>query len=402
MGMLGLHHSCSPPTAHLSRPRSSLIAPPVHAGACAGVGTGAASAFAGTSACRSSALSRNHSRRSLPCGLDKTTIDNKGDPGCTTIKVVGPGQSDCLMLLVNGLFSEGYKVLSSSYSNNEGMVEFTVRVTGESGGQLSDVQAFEVRELIDRLVSTTSMSVRPAIYGMVAERELQRLASADSSNAAMSDALDLERTATEVAVAAARFAAAERRMASAASKEDDSKMAAAEKARSEAASILERSIAAIEAMITGRRIISTKANAPPEEPKTAAERLKEQMLGKTEPPSQQVGTGPGAGNGYELLLQGFNWESHKRSYYKEVVARAKEWAEMGFTSVWLPPPSDSVSPQGYLPRDLYQLDSAYGSEGELREAINALHEAGLKAIADIVINHRWRGGAWAPNSSSCG
>jgi hypothetical protein len=26
------------------------------------------------------------------------------------------------------------------------MVEFTVRVTGESGGQLSDVQAFEVRE----------------------------------------------------------------------------------------------------------------------------------------------------------------------------------------------------------------------------------------------------------------
>jgi hypothetical protein len=34
----------------------------------------------------------------------------------------------------------------------------------------------------------------------------------------MSDALDLERTATEVAVAAARFAAAERRMASAASK----------------------------------------------------------------------------------------------------------------------------------------------------------------------------------------
>jgi hypothetical protein len=34
----------------------------------------------------------------------------------------------------------------------------------------------QVRELIDRLVSTTSMSVRPAIYGMVAERELQRLA----------------------------------------------------------------------------------------------------------------------------------------------------------------------------------------------------------------------------------
>ena len=37
-------------------------------------------------------------------------------------------------------------------------------------------------------------------------------------------------------------------------------------------------------------------------------------------------------------------------------------ADAGITSVWLPPPSDSVSPQGYLPRDLYDLNSAYGSE----------------------------------------
>jgi hypothetical protein len=29
-------------------------------------------------------------------------------------------------------------------------------------------------------------------------------------------------------------------------------------------------------------------------------------------PAPQVGTGPGVGNGYEILLQGFNWESHKR------------------------------------------------------------------------------------------
>lgn len=42
----------------------------------------------------------------------------------------------------------------------------------------------------------------------------------------------------------------------------------------------------------------------------------------------------------------------------------------------------------YLPTDLYNLNSAYGSEAELREAINALHDVGLKVIADIVINHR--------------
>ena len=63
-------------------------------------------------------------------------------------------------------------------------------------------------------------------------------------------------------------------------------------------------------------------------------------------------------------------------------------AEAGFTAIWLPPPSDAVSAQGYLPRDYYNLDSKYGTEAELRELISVMHENGLKAIADIVINHR--------------
>ncbi len=119
-------------------------------------------------------------------------------------------------------------MLSSNYSNTDGMVEFTMRVVAENEKpvrtrgegarwwlphvnmrawlalqrrcrlwksmhpilnnqpppptaaathtQLSDIQVVEVRDLIERLVSTSSMSVRPAIYGMVAERELERLA----------------------------------------------------------------------------------------------------------------------------------------------------------------------------------------------------------------------------------
>ena len=54
----------------------------------------------------------------------------------------------------------------------------------------------------------------------------------------------------------------------------------------------------------------------------------------------------------------------------------------------MPPSSDSVSPQGYLPRDLYDLNSKFGSEAELRDCIAVLHEHSIKAIADIVINHR--------------
>jgi hypothetical protein len=49
------------------------------------------------------------------------------------------------------------------------------------------------------------------------------------TDTSVNDALDLERTATEVAVAAARFAAAERQVQAAAS--DSGKLASAEQAR---------------------------------------------------------------------------------------------------------------------------------------------------------------------------
>lgn len=89
-----------------------------------------------------------------------------------------------------------------------------------------------------------------------------------------------------------------------------------------------------------------------------------------------------------LVLQGFNWESCKEDWYSVLAAQAKEIADAGFSSVWFPPPSDSVSPQGYLPRDLYLLDSSYGSETEMRDCIHTFSALNIKVVADIVINHR--------------
>jgi alpha-amylase len=90
-----------------------------------------------------------------------------------------------------------------------------------------------------------------------------------------------------------------------------------------------------------------------------------------------------------VLVQGFNWESCKgRHWYQVVSEQAPAIAAAGYTAIWLPPPSDSVAPQGYLPRDLYQLNSAYGTENELRDCLKELKRWNLKVIADIVINHR--------------
>ncbi len=92
---------------------------------------------------------------------------------------------------------------------------------------------------------------------------------------------------------------------------------------------------------------------------------------------------------YDVMLQGFHWTSNAvtgTSWYEIIRANAQRIKESGFTLVWFPPPSDSVAYEGYIPRELNKLDSKYGSATELRAAIEALKP--VKAIADIVINHR--------------
>ena len=97
----------------------------------------------------------------------------------------------------------------------------------------------------------------------------------------------------------------------------------------------------------------------------------------------------GTGSGREVLLQGFNWESaRKGGWYNYLASKAEDMAAVGATVVWLPPPTDSVSVEGYMPRDLYDLNSRYGTLEELRACVAALHAAGLKVLGDAVLNHR--------------
>ena len=104
-----------------------------------------------------------------------------------------------------------------------------------------------------------------------------------------------------------------------------------------------------------------------------------------------------------VVVQGFHWESSTpdarqpetwpagevgTSWYGTLTRAVPELAEAGITDIWLPPPSNSVAREGYLPSKLFELDGGYGSEAELRKLIQTLHAHGMAAVMDVVINHR--------------
>jgi len=98
-----------------------------------------------------------------------------------------------------------------------------------------------------------------------------------------------------------------------------------------------------------------------------------------------------AGGSKAILLQGFHWNSAAYAgpdWYNTLMNNVGDISAMGFTHVWFPPPSDSAAREGYLPRQLNKLDSSYGSAAELTNVISAFKSKGVKAIADVVVNHR--------------
>jgi len=92
--------------------------------------------------------------------------------------------------------------------------------------------------------------------------------------------------------------------------------------------------------------------------------------------------------GSTVLLQGFNWESWRYGWWKVLDNNAATIQAAKFNGIWFPPPSDAAAPQGYLPRQLRVLNSAYGTQSELQTAINNFKDRNVKVIGDIVINHR--------------
>ena len=100
-----------------------------------------------------------------------------------------------------------------------------------------------------------------------------------------------------------------------------------------------------------------------------------------------------------IMAQYFEWYLPSDStLWKKLGARAKELADEGVTSVWMPPAykgQAGVQDVGYGVYDLYDLGefdqkgtvpTKYGTKDEYLAAIKALQSAGINVYGDIVFN----------------
>ena len=71
----------------------------------------------------------------------------------------------------------------------------------------------------------------------------------------------------------------------------------------------------------------------------------------------------------DVMFQAFDWNVQNQppglTWYGVLDANKQIIADAGIDLIWMPPPSNSAAPQGYLPRELYDLNSAYGSQQAL-------------------------------------
>ena len=112
----------------------------------------------------------------------------------------------------------------------------------------------------------------------------------------------------------------------------------------------------------------------------------------------------------ETMMQAFYWEMNTGDYASDYPEEADLWellqdrasklSEVGITALWLPPANKAMSGTfdvGYGTYDLWDLGefnqkgtvrTKYGTKSELVSAIDAIHQAGMKAYYDIIFNHR--------------
>ncbi len=103
----------------------------------------------------------------------------------------------------------------------------------------------------------------------------------------------------------------------------------------------------------------------------------------------------------DTILQCFEWYlSEEGSFWKKAAALAPSFSSLGITMVWLPPATKGqagIHDVGYGIYDLYDLGefnqkgtvrTKYGTKQEYLAAVKAMHQNGMKVLADVVFNQK--------------
>ncbi len=119
----------------------------------------------------------------------------------------------------------------------------------------------------------------------------------------------------------------------------------------------------------------------------------------------------------DVILQGFYWNTHPGDltdvenggiWWDSLAAVAPKIGSAGFSTLWAPPPQKGFAGKydmGYGPYDYYDLGefdskgtirTRHGNVGQLESMIQALHNAGVNVMADVVLNHRGGGDVEVP------
>ena len=102
----------------------------------------------------------------------------------------------------------------------------------------------------------------------------------------------------------------------------------------------------------------------------------------------------------DIMFQAFGWDEQSKhsaegNYYKFLQGKVSELKAAGFDMIWMPPPSKSTGGVGYIPTELYNFTSDWGSSTDLTAATAAIKAAGMHPLADVVVNHRGGTSNWS-------
>ena len=110
-------------------------------------------------------------------------FDNQSDPDATVITISGPDRSDLLMELTGAFRSLDLLVAAANIRRTEdGQVLDVFRITDSKEAKISEDSFEVIREQLLKVVSRTSKSSKPAIYGVAAAAELKRLRPLDKAS----------------------------------------------------------------------------------------------------------------------------------------------------------------------------------------------------------------------------